>query len=86
VASAQALPDIRRSRDGDVARCVLRDNALHGLDQAIVGVPGTGFTIQTSRQIIEAMRGSLIVARTENEGVSLSIRLRAAAMHSIASG
>jgi len=49
-------------------------NALHGLDQAILGVPGTGFTIHTSRRIIEALGGQLDVERRE-EGVAMRVVL-----------
>ncbi|MBS2021846.1 MAG: HAMP domain-containing histidine kinase [Deltaproteobacteria bacterium] len=34
-------------------------NALHGHDQAMQGVPGAGFTLETSRRIIEAHGGRL---------------------------
>lgn len=73
--------DVASSAEGSFERLY---NALHGLDQRILGVPGTGFTIQTSRRVIEAMRGTLLVVPSGNEGVSLSIRLRAAATQSIA--
>ncbi len=52
---------------------------LHGLDQAMLGVPGTGFTIQTSRSIVVALGGGLTVERRGDHGLVMRMVLPSAA-------
>ena len=48
--------------------------ALHGLDQAVLTVPGNRFSISTSRRVVEALGGQLKVD-AQPEGIEFELRL-----------
>jgi signal transduction histidine kinase len=50
-------------------------NALHRLEQTIAGVPGSGFTLKTSRKVITAHGGELEVSESKRGAFHFAVRL-----------
>jgi signal transduction histidine kinase len=50
-------------------------DALHRLDQATAGVPGSGFTLKTTRRVIAAHGGELEISESQHGAFRFSVRL-----------
>jgi two-component system sensor histidine kinase MtrB len=50
-------------------------NSVHGLDRTFLGIPGSGFTIHTTRRVLQAHGGDLEVHHRLNGGVAFIVSL-----------